>query len=144
MVRIQTILCPVDFSAATERQVRVAADLCRLFGSRLIVHHNLGAVGTGAAVGWMWSVTHPAPPSKAETFDRLTRLLADAAPGVPSEARITQGPPSSCVLRVARMVGADLMIVTAHSGTHDDHMSISEQVLERSGCAVLALHEPGV
>ena len=61
MMEIRTILCPVDFSEATERQVLFATDLCRLFSAKLVLHHNLRAVGPGAAVGWMWSKAFPGP-----------------------------------------------------------------------------------
>ena len=40
MTVIKTILCPVDFSQATARQVELAAGLARLFGARLVLHHN--------------------------------------------------------------------------------------------------------
>lgn len=144
MVDVKTVLCPVDFSAATERQFRHAVDLCRVFGARLVLHHHLGDVGPGAAVGWMWAEAHHGPPSKENAEAALKRLLAEVPSGIASEARLTQGPPtSSAVLNVAEHVKADLVILTTHAGSHDDHMSASEQVLERSRCAVLALHENG-
>ena len=36
MFALHTVLCPVDFSPATPRQVDIAADLCRAFGAKLI------------------------------------------------------------------------------------------------------------
>lgn len=144
MVEIRTILCPVDFSDATERQVRFAVDLCRVFGARLVLQHNLGEVGPGAAVGWMWAATHHGPRPEAAATERLRLLLETTAAGIPSEARLTHGSPTSSVIRTAEYVKPDLLILTAHGGSHDDHMSMSEQILERSSCAVLALHDAGV
>ena len=37
MREIQSVLCPVDFSQATSRQVDFATDICRLFGARLVI-----------------------------------------------------------------------------------------------------------
>jgi nucleotide-binding universal stress UspA family protein len=144
MVEIRTILCPVDFSKATGRQVLFATDLCRVFGAKLVLHHNLRTVGVGAAVGWMWSEAHQGPLSEEIAGQWLRRLMAEHASGVASDARLTHGPPTSTVLRVADFVHADVLVLTAHSGSHDDHMSMSEQILEQSKCAVLALHEPEV
>jgi nucleotide-binding universal stress UspA family protein len=144
MVEIRTILCPVDFSEATERQVLFATDLCRLFEATLVLHHNLRTVGVGAAVGWMWSGTHGRPPSEEVATEWLGRLLSAHATGIRAEARLTRGAPTSSVMHVAEYVKADLLVLTAHEGSHDEHMSMSEQILEQSKCAVLALHEPGV
>jgi nucleotide-binding universal stress UspA family protein len=141
---IGTILCPVDFSDATERQVSFAVDLCRLLGARLVLEHNLGEVGPGAAVGWMWAASHKCPRPDAIATERLQRLMTGTAAGVRVEAKLTHGVPTSSVLRVAEFVKADLIILTAHGGSHDDHMSMSEQILERSPCSVLALHDSGV
>jgi nucleotide-binding universal stress UspA family protein len=141
MVNLRTILCPVDFSEATERQVLFATDLCRLFGARLVLHHNLRAVGVGAAVGWMYTGTHGRPPSEEQASQWLGRLMAEHARGIPTEARLTHGAPTASVMRVAEIVHADLVVVTAHTGTHDEHMSMSEQILEQANCDVLALHD---
>jgi nucleotide-binding universal stress UspA family protein len=144
MVAIQTILCPVDFSMATERQVLFATDLCRLFGAKLVLHHNLRSLGVGAGIGWMYSGTHGRPPDDQVAAEWLQRLLAEDANGFTAEARLTRGSPTSSVMRVAEFVRADLFVLTAHEGSHDEHMSMSEQILEQSRSAVLALHEPGV
>jgi hypothetical protein len=37
MIAIRTILCPVDFSPATPRQVDLAANLCLAFNARLVL-----------------------------------------------------------------------------------------------------------
>lgn len=144
MVNVRTILCPVDFSEATERQVLFATDLCRLFGARLVLHHNLRALGVGSGVGWMYSGTHGRPPSEEQAGEWLGWILKEHAGGIPAEARLTHGAPTSSVLRVAEAVHADLLVLTAHTGTHDEHMSMSEQILEQAKCAVVALHDAGV
>jgi nucleotide-binding universal stress UspA family protein len=142
MLMLRTVLCPVDFSAATARQTALAAELCQAVGARLVLHHNLAAAPTGSSVGWMWAADHvPAPERVVE--DELDRLLASVPPVVRAEARVTRGQPSLAVAAVCQAVEADLVILTTH-GTEDDHESLTEQLLERGDCAVLALHEPVV
>ena len=60
MIALKTVLCPVDFSAATPRQVDLAAELSRTFGARLVLHHNRHSLGAVASVGWMWNADHQA------------------------------------------------------------------------------------
>lgn len=141
MEAIRTILCPVDFSPATERQLAFAADLCRLFGAKLVLHHNLAVAPPGAGVGWMWSGEHGGAPSEAGDEERLRRLMATLPEGIEVEAKITHGLPSTSVVTVGELVGADLVVITTHGKSPEEHTSVTEQVLDRARCGVLALHE---
>lgn len=143
MIALQTVLCPVDFSPATPRQVDVAADLCRAFGARLVLHHNKHSLGTGASVGWMWNADHQG--HRQETLEaKLQECLTCVPAGVRAEARMTEGPVSWAVLAVAEAVEADLVVLTAHGTLSDNHASITEQMLSNSHRDVLVLHEPAV
>jgi nucleotide-binding universal stress UspA family protein len=140
MLPIRTLLCPVDFSPATARQVDVAADLARAFGARLVLHHNMASLGTGASVGWMWNADHP-PTSQAQVEERLREHLARLGPGVAAEARITRGPRSQTVLAEIEAVNADLVVLSTHGTESEDHASITDQVLTRGHRSVLVLHD---
>jgi len=143
MLSIRTVLCPVDFSPVTARQVDVAADLARAFGARFVLHHNMASLGAGASVGWMWNADHP-PLSESEVSARLREHLARVGAGLVSEARITRGPSSSTVLAEIDAVGADLVVLSTHGREPDDHASITEEVLDRSRRSVLVLHDAQV
>jgi nucleotide-binding universal stress UspA family protein len=140
MIAFRTVLCPVDFSPATPRQIDLAVDLCRAFGGRLVLHHNRLSFGTGASVGWMWKAGHQGE-SEAALEARLNACLARVPEGVTAEGLLTEGPVSRAVLAAADSIDADLVVLTAH-GTHSDsHASITESVLEHSNRAVIVLHE---
>ena len=141
MAAIQTILCPVDFSAATERQVAMAGDLARLFGARLVFHHNVATPLAGAGVGWMYAAEHRGVESESEAHEALAKLVAAAPAGVVAEGRITKGGHAMSVVVTAEVEGADLVVVATHGEATEDHASVTEQVLDRSRCLVLALHE---
>jgi universal stress protein A len=139
MIALRTVLCPVDFSPATSRQIDLAVDLCRAFGARLVLHHNKHSL-SGASIGWMWNADHQGQP-QASLEARLQECLSRIPGTIPSEAHITEGPVSRAVLGMAEAFEADLIVLTTH-GTHkDDHASITQQMLERSHRDVLVLHE---
>jgi nucleotide-binding universal stress UspA family protein len=139
MIAIRTILSPVNFSPATARQVGVAAGLCEKFNARLVLHHNLSAVAIGAGVGWMWAADHPA--MSEETVQRRLYELAQSCTEIETETRITQGPSSVAVLAVSEAVGADLIVLSTHNTSPEDHASVAEVVLESGERSVLALHD---
>jgi nucleotide-binding universal stress UspA family protein len=143
MIALKTVLCPVDFSPATQRQVDLAAELCRAFGAKLVLHHNLHSLGTGASVGWMWKVDHhgDGPASRQARLDEYRSRLPE---GIASEGLITEGPVSRTVLAVSESLKVDLVVLTAHATHSDQHQSITERVLEEGNRAVLVLHETAV
>src|SRR3954463_7718533 len=140
MIALETVLCPVDFSPATPRQVDLAAELCRAFGARLVLHHNRHSLGAGASVGWMWNADHHgSSPGVVKT--KLQDCVSRVPDGVRVEPLTTEGPASRAVLAAAEFVNADLVVLTAHGTLADDHASITERVLEDGRRAVLLLHE---
>lgn len=143
MITLETVLCPVDFSPATPRQVDLAAELCRAFGARLVLHHNRHSLGAVASVGWMWNADHQSD-SQTVVDAKLRECLARVPEGVRAEPLTTEGPASRAVLAAGELVKADLVVLTAHGTLADDHASITQKVLEDGGRAVLVLHEPTV
>lgn len=143
MREIRTVLCPVDFSAATPRQVGLAGDLCRLFGAQLVLHHNIAALAPGAGVGWMWAANHP-PESEEAVRLRLLDLTRDAVPGLDVKTSITRGPTTSAVQAVCEASDAELVVLNTHGEADGSHASVTEEVLSSGRQSVLVLHEAGI
>jgi nucleotide-binding universal stress UspA family protein len=143
MIALETVLCPVDFSPATPRQVDMAAELCRTFGARLVLHHNRQSLGAVSSVGWMWKADHQGD-TQAVVDAKLRDCLLRVPEGVRAEPLTTEGPASRAVLAAGELVKADLVVLTAHGTLADDHASITQRVLEDGGRAVLVLHESRV
>lgn len=143
MIALQTILCPVDFSPATSRQVDLAADLARAFGAKLIVHHNHPSFGTGASIGWMWHADHHGD-GQDSIQQKLAVLVEQIPAGLKVETLMTEGPRSRAVVAVAEAIDADLVVLTAHDSHEDEHASVTEQMLERCSRPVFVMHEPQV
>jgi nucleotide-binding universal stress UspA family protein len=100
MLSIRTVLCPVDLSASTARQLDVAVDLCRAFGARLILHHNMIEMAIGSGVGWMWEPGHSQP--AIEPDQKLQELRATVPAGTDVETRVTRGPIAEAIVTVSR------------------------------------------
>jgi nucleotide-binding universal stress UspA family protein len=143
MIALKTVLCPVDFSPATPRQVDLASDLCRAFGARLMLHHNRQSMGIGPSVGWMWNADHQGNP-QAAAEEKLRDCVSRVPEGVSVQPLLTEGPTSRMVLVVAEAVDADLVLLTTHGTMSDEHASITEQLLAQGERATLVLHEPSV
>jgi nucleotide-binding universal stress UspA family protein len=137
MLAIRTVLCPIDLSPATARQIDVAVDVCRAFDARLVLHHNFMELAVGSGVGWMWAVDHSA-------FEReVEQQLRDLLPrdGVPSEVRLTHGPVVQAMLEVGRSVSADLVVLSTRGTAEGLDGSVTERVLEHASVPVLAIHD---
>jgi nucleotide-binding universal stress UspA family protein len=141
MMAIRTVLCPVDFSPATARQLDVATALCRAFKARLVLHHNRNAMAVGAAVGWMYAADHPSL-SEESAQQRLVDLAA-LQTGLEVETHVTRGPMSASVLAISDAVGADVVVLSAHNTPPEEHSSVTELVLASGERSVLTLHDNG-
>ena len=145
MVPIKSILCPVDFSAVTARQIALAADLSRAFGARLVVHHNVDSMPIGAGVGWMYAAeAQGGVESEYDAEQRLQRLIADIPDGIAVEGCVTRGLPGSAVVNAAQAEQAQLVVLARHGEASEDHGSVTEQVLDDARSLVLVMHDASV
>ena len=144
MLQIRTVLVPVDFSDLDARTLNLAVEVCRSFGARLILHHNLGVAPLGVSASWMWQQEHKAGrDTEKAAAERLHQILASLPDEVRAEARISGGVAGPAILAVEEEVEADLVLMGSHGTGTDDHASVAEQIVERSRCPVLVLHTEG-
>jgi universal stress protein A len=144
MPEIKTVLCPVDFSSLTGREIELAIEVCRAFGARLVIHHNVMAPAPGASWAWMWARDHHGIESESAAETRLEELLSSLPEELEAEAVLTRGIAPRTVLGVGERIGADLVIIATGGRTTEDHTSVTEQVLQSARCPVLALHSASV
>ena len=88
-MEVKTILCPVDFSSMSQRNVRMAVEVCKRVGARLVLHHNLVVRPPGLlSVAWIWSEDHDAGEEQkaAEVPAKLQELFDQSPEGVEYEA----------------------------------------------------------
>lgn len=138
MLSVRTVLCPVDFSVATPRQIELTVDICRAFGARLVLHHNVFEVPTGSGVSWMWAAHRD---SERAAEQKLLELVQRVPEGTPADIRLTHGPVGDTVLSVGRAVEADLVVLSTRGATSEVDGSVTERVLERATLPVFAIHQ---
>ncbi len=141
MLEIRTVLCPVDFSQLSERAVELATAICRAFGARLVLHHNLDAVSPGLSMGWMWNQVHAGEqPTEASAEAAMRALLAGIPAGLEVEGRISDGQVAASLLYLEEQTGADLLVLATHGATSEAHASVAERILAGIRCPALVLH----
>ena len=143
-MRIDTILCPIDFSDLSERELAIAAQLARTFRARLVLHHNRVAIAPGLARAWDWETSHRSERlGEAEAEHQMAAALAAVPDDVAAEGVISVGPVGLIVLSLAERVPADLIVIGSHGWSTEEHASITERIIAGAPCPVLSLHEGG-
>ena len=141
-MRIQTVLCPIDFSNLAARELEIAAEVGRAFGARLVLHHNRMAIAPGMARAWDWEASHHAEHlGEGEAEQRLAAALGAVPAGVPADGVISEGPLGLAVLSLAERLAADLIVIGSHGWSTPEHASVTERLISQAPCPVLSLHE---
>lgn len=134
------ILHPTDFAANSEEALRVAHNLARDLGMRLVILH----VAPFAA--YLNEMLVPMDPSVYdEALEEVRRRVDGADLKYPVEIRHSQGDPAEEILRVAVETNCNLIVMGTHGRTGLFRLlmgSVAEFVLPRAACPVLAVRTP--
>ena len=105
----QTILCPTDFSAASNRAVAYAKRLAQEAGAKLVLM---------TAVDWQFgedvmsgAVAELRKSIESHASESLARLLPRTANGPRAQAVVAHGKASAAIVKVARARSADLIVM---------------------------------
>jgi universal stress protein A len=144
MKAIQRILCPVDFSTVSDRELELAVRLAERFRAELVLQHNLAA-GSALGVSWMHEQEHHGKAAAEETEARrkLSALLNGMPKGVRERARgaLTYGALHHCVENLAKQADADLVVIGTHGRAGADHPSETERLITHAPCPVLTTRD---
>ncbi|MEZ5362322.1 MAG: universal stress protein [Bryobacterales bacterium] len=109
MLKINTILAPVDFSEYTETQGEAAVNLARHFDSKVVLLHVIP----------MFSYPHPADPTAAKAYEHKfeAEIRGGVEQALTGDGRQTEPRVRSRLCRAkGRSVGADLLRSQTVSG----------------------------
>ena len=136
--KLKRILVPVDFSDCSRKALQYAIPLAKQFAAELTLLH----------------VVRPYPPmlempivdgesiedAKA-ALDELHQTIPDA---IPSHAVIRRGDPHIEIIRAAKELSIDLLVLSTHGHTGVARVlmgSTTEKVVRHAGCPVLVVRE---
>lgn len=144
MQALKTILCPLDFTPVSEREVQLAAELSERTGAQLVLLHNLDAVPP-AFLGtvWMHAEAHPEARPEAQAAARLQEALSHLPPAVRAraEGKITHGTLADAIVYLARELPADLIVMGTHDHKGPEPTSHTDRIVLQSPCPVLAVRD---
>jgi nucleotide-binding universal stress UspA family protein len=154
MTRLKKILAPADLSELSISGVRVGLDLAEWQQSEVVIYHVITVEETPFPQGKEdWVVTQTEHPKLKKLLEqrrkRLDAFVRDNFPNEHAGGKIRQkvgiGTPYRAIVDAAVMEGADLIVMSTHGRTGLAHMlvgSVTERVLRRAPCPVLAVPPP--
>ena len=151
MTKIKMILAPVDLSDFSKLGVHYALDLAQWQRSDVLIYNVITIEETPFPQGSEdWVVQQTDTPKFRKLLDQRKKLFerfvhescADSPPNVPVRHEIGIGTPYKRIVEKAQQEGADLIVMPTHGRSGLAHMligSVTERVLRRAPCAVLAI-----
>jgi nucleotide-binding universal stress UspA family protein len=142
MFPIRTILHATDFSEQSQHAFAAACSLARDHGSRLVVLYVRAP--SAAGYGEMGPIVADPVWTPADVKAALD-ALHPPDPGVEVEYRVAEGEPAAEVVRLARVLAANLIVMGTHGRTGLGRLllgSVAEAVLRRAPCPVLTVRAP--
>ena len=135
-MKTKKIVCPIDFSEASEKALDVASKLARANGAKMYIMH----------VEELASLVHPGllgglPPVTLPSRRKLNSTLPTATE-VRFEHDLLIGNPAEKIVEFAIEKGADLIVMGTHGNTGMTRVlmgSVAEGVVRRSPIPVLTL-----
>ena len=147
MLRIEKILCPVDFSEYSIKAYDYARSLAQHYGAKLLLQHVVQPLTS----------TYPYytfPDALNEVFwnlessadQKLSEMISEHHPnGFEIQRFVHKGTAPDCILAFAQAQAADLIVMGTHGRHGFDHLtmgSVAEKVLRKAHCPVLVVRKP--
>ena len=143
MFRLQRILVPVDFSDCSRKALQYALPFAKEFEASLILLHVVTPFLPPAEMS-MPEVADFELRLRESGLRELESLRASVARQVPVETALRVGRPDTEIVRAARELDADVIVLSTHGRTGLAHMflgSTAEQVVRRAGCPVFIVRQ---
>ncbi|HET7538017.1 MAG TPA: universal stress protein [Candidatus Didemnitutus sp.] len=143
---MKTILVPVDLSGATVKVCDAAAKLAREVGGRLIILHAVPRLPLILGDYYAFEPGHLSSTLKASRkaavhkLDSLQRWFHRRCPQ--TKVAMHDGAPSTVILRTAKAVRADYVVIGSHGHTAAYDLlvgSVTHTVLRKAPCPVVVV-----
>ena len=145
LLKIKSILVPVDCSVPSEKALAYAVPFARQFGAKLTLLHVVEPVATPDFTGAFPLVLED-DKVQAECKRHLERVVADLQiePRLVERVLVRHGRSFNEIAETARTLKVDLIIIATHGYTGLKHAllgSTTERVVRHAPCPVLVVRE---
>lgn len=138
----KVIICPTDFSSASDSALEYAAQLAKERGAKLVILHVEEPPIVYAAGELYYGPPEPDRAAQEKMLQAIRPKSAD--PDI--EHRFLSGTPAEGIVGAAAETGAELIVMSSHGRTGLSRLllgSVAEVVVRKSPCPVLILKNPG-
>lgn len=145
MARIRRILHPTDFSSASRAAFKRALELARASRAQLVIVHVIEPTVPMVGEGYIPPQTYEAIEASARAYAKrgLDKVVAQARKaGVRATARILEGTAHERIVRAARAVRADLIVMGTHGRAGLARLilgSVAGRVIALAHCPVMTV-----
>ncbi len=141
MIRIKTILCPVDFSDASRNAVRYAKEFAKNMHASIYLLNIIEP--RPMAVDISLSYVPVEEELEKAASDDLREILRElASDGVKAECGVEIGTPSDVILETIDKLDVNLVIMGSHGKKGLSRLimgSVAETVVRKANCPVLTV-----
>ena len=146
-VKMETIVCAVDFSEPSDHALEYALMICSSFGARLMLLHVIEVPFLPSySMGGVPDLDLPLEQLEESARERMEEVLSDCREqydGV--EGEVVAGSPFVEIINYAREVRADMIVMGTHGRSGLKHLligSVAEKVVRKAPCPVLTVKHP--
>ncbi len=147
MLKMERILCPMDFSEFSAKSYEYAHSLARHYGAKLFLEHVVQPLA-------MAYPFYAFPDSLNQVYINLNQdaekqlnevVKNHSWNGIQPELIVREGFPTDAILTFAQKESIDLIVMGTHGRQGFDRLtmgSVAEQVLRKARCPVLVVRKP--
>lgn len=141
MLPVRSILHPTDFSDNARQAFALACGLARDYKAELIVMHVL----TPPVVVYGDGIIPVDPEGEEQRAQEKLNAIAPPAAELSLRRRLLEGEPAAEIMRVAREMSCDLIVMGTHGRTGLERFfvgSVAEEVMRQAPCPVVTVRVP--
>ena len=146
MVNIKNILCPIDYSVYSEMALKYAIEFAEKYQAKLYLVHVLDIRVYDINDPDLYNVNIVDEETINKLRERLLKCVnEDTKSKISVEAIIIQGVPFAEIIRTAKELKIDLIVLGTHGRTGLSHAlmgSVAEKVVRKAPCPVLTIRHP--
>ena len=146
MIKLKSILVPVDFSPSSQKALHYALSFAGQFGAALTLLNVVEPAIYPTELGYIpveIDALHTA--MNASATERLARLAREQVPAdVQASTLVRVGRPFHEITTAAKELDVDLIVISTHGYTGLKHVvlgSTAERVVRHAPCPVLTVRE---